>query len=89
MNITCSRPMWSDSHPNIGRDMPLTMVFIISANGSAAMVKKSKLISTLLTPRSSAITLNCATAIRPPVTVPVNIASMTQNTGVRSASARV
>ena len=40
MNITISRPMWSESHPNIGREMPLTMVFIISANGSAAMVKK-------------------------------------------------
>ena len=65
------------------------MVFIISANGSAAMVKKSKLISMFRTPRSSAITLNWATAISPPVTVPVNIASMTQNTGVRSASPRV
>ena len=40
MNITFSRPMWSETHPNNGREMPLMMVFIISANGSAAMVKK-------------------------------------------------
>jgi hypothetical protein len=53
------------------------------------MVNKPKFIWKLRTPRSSAITLNCATAISPPVTVAVNIASITQKTGVRSASPSV
>ena len=69
--------------------MPFITRSSISAKGSAAMAKKYRLTWNSFTPRSCAMTPSWATAIRPPVTVQVNMSSMTQNTGVRRASRRV
>ena len=53
------------------------------------MVRPKTLTGASFTPRSWAMTPSWATAIRPPVTVPMNIAHITQNTGVRTASPSV
>ncbi|GJD98074.1 hypothetical protein OCOJLMKI_5313 [Methylobacterium iners] len=89
MNIVFSRPIRSEMKPNSGRETPLRMRSSIRAKGRAAMAKKYRLTLNSFTPRSCAITPSCATAMRPPVTVQVNIRSITQKTGVRRASPRV
>ncbi len=39
-NIVFSRPIWSETQPNSGRETPFMTRSIMSANGSAAMAKK-------------------------------------------------
>ncbi len=77
MNMVFSRPIRSEMKPKSGREMPFMIRSSISAKGSAAMAKKYRLTWKFFTPRSCAITPSWATAIRPPVTVQVNISSIT------------
>ena len=88
-NMVASRPIWSEMKPNSGREMPFITRSSIRAKGRAAMVRPKTLTGASFTPRSWAMTPSWATAIRPPVTVPMNIAHITQNTGVRIASPSV
>ncbi|GJE73032.1 hypothetical protein CHKEEEPN_4594 [Methylorubrum podarium] len=77
MNIVFSRPIRSEIQPKSGREMPFMMRSSIRAKGSAAMAKKYRFTWKFFTPRSVAMTPSWATAIRPPVTVQVNMSSMT------------
>ncbi len=53
------------------------------------MAKKYRLTSNAFTAKSVAMKPSCATAMRPPVTVQVDISSITQNTGVQRLTGQV
>ena len=66
--------------------MPFKTRFIDSANGSASRVIPNRLTGDSATPKSFAIGVNCAVAMRPPAAVITNITNITQNVGVPSIS---
>ena len=77
-----SRPMWSETQPQKGRQTPFTSRSAESANCSAGMLRKRMLTGILSTLKSTAIGLSWATAIRPPVATSVIIRYISQNCGV-------
>ena len=80
--IVFSRPMWSETHPQKGRQSPFTRRSADSANVSAGMVSHRKLTGILSTLKSTAIGLSWATAIKPPVATMAIITYMSQKCGV-------
>ena len=79
MVMVFSRPIWSETQPQKGRQSPFTNRSAESANCSAGSVIQRKLTLTLSTLKSTAIGLSWAVAIRPPVATSVIMKYITQN----------
>jgi hypothetical protein len=79
MNIVCSRPIWSDTHPKNGRDNPLSTRPTDKAKLSAGMVSPRIDTGTLSIAKSAATGASCAVTIRPLVPTITNIAYISQN----------
>src|SRR5260370_23510316 len=62
-----SRPMWSETQPQIGRQIPLITRSRLSANGNASTVQPRMVTGALSTLKSLAIGASWAVAIKPPV----------------------
>ena len=81
--IVVSRPIWSDTQPKNGRAAPLARLSTISAVASTVLPPSSTVLSS---PKSFAISDNCAVAISPLADTSTNITYSSQNTGFASIS---
>src|SRR5713226_704193 len=84
-----SRPMWSETHPQIGRQIPLITRSRLSANGKASTVQPRMVTGALSTLKSLAIGASWAVAIKPPVATMVIMKYMSQKWDVEAISAEV
>src|SRR5262249_36879102 len=73
-----SRPIWSETQPQKGRQRPLITRSAASAKGRARTVQPRMLTGTLSTLKSLAIGASCAVAIKPPVATMVIMKYMSQ-----------
>src|SRR5512147_1006415 len=81
--------MWSETHPQIGRQIPLTTRSRLSANGRASTVQPRMETEVLSTPKSRAMGASWAVAIKPPVATIVIMRYMSQKWDVAAISAEV
>src|SRR5262249_18964775 len=84
-----SRPMWSEIHPQNGRQRPLITRSAWAAKGRAIKVHHRNLMGTLSTPKSRAMGASWAVAIKPPVATMVIITYISQNCFVLAISREV
>src|SRR5215472_11048923 len=88
-DMVFSRPMWSETHPQNGRQRPLITRSAWAANGSAITVHHKSWMGILSTLKSLAMGASWAVAIRPPVATMAIIRYISQKCGVVAISSDV